>query len=209
MKKHTITMFSVPPLMVFEYEGDMDKVLEYTSSIEYLKGGFVRSKNDYILDDDELKDLKDFCLNCIHQYTNEVIGMNDEIEIQQSWVNECQPGEEQIRDHYHPNSFISGVFYLISDQKNGAPIKFKSDLHKSNFGSIEGDCQNFDQYNYYPSNSAEFTYPSIPGQLLLFSSTITHGVPTNMSDKKRMSIAFNTYPKLPFGNKLGVTYLKG
>ena len=63
MKKHTITMFSVPPLMVFEYEGDMDKVLEYTSSIEYLKGGFVRSKNDYILDDDELKDLKDFWLN--------------------------------------------------------------------------------------------------------------------------------------------------
>ena len=209
MKKHTITMFSVPPLMVFEYQGDMDRVLEYTSNIEYLKGGFTRSKNDYILDVDDLKDLKDFCSNCVHQYAREVIGMGDEIEIQQSWANLCPPGEQQITDHYHSNSFISGVFYLFSDQKNGAPIKFKSDLYKSNFGSIEGDCENSDQSTYYPSNSAEFTYPSIPGQLLLFSSTITHMVPINMSDKKRMSIAFNTYPKLPFGNRLGVSYLRG
>ena len=33
--KDTITMFQVPPLMVFEYGGDMDKLLEYISTLEY------------------------------------------------------------------------------------------------------------------------------------------------------------------------------
>lgn len=213
-KKHTITMFSVPPLMVFEYKGDMNKILEYTSSIEYLQEGYARSKDDYILDDENLKDLKDFCLDCVHEYVKEVVNIDEEIGLQQSWVNLSQPGENQNGDHYHPNSFVSGVFYIFSDQEKGAPIKFKSDLHKSNFGAIQGDYLHFqyypkDRHTYCPSNSAEFTYPSIPGQLLLFSSTITHMVPKNMSDQKRMSIAFNTYPKLPFGNKLGLTYLRG
>ena len=58
MKKHSISMFQVPPLMVFEYEGDMNKVLEYISNIEYMEGGFSRSKNDYILNDDNLKELR-------------------------------------------------------------------------------------------------------------------------------------------------------
>ena len=118
--------------------------------------------------------------------------------------------------HKISNAIVAATRDVILFTSNGggtsttsAPIKFKSDLYKSNFGSIEGDCENSDQSTYYPSNSAEFTYPSIPGQLLLFSSTITHMVPINMSDKKRMSIAFNTYPKLPFGNRLGVSYLRG
>ena len=54
-KTHTINMFQIPPLMVFEYGGDMDKILEYVSNVEYRDStGNIKSENDYILDDDNL-----------------------------------------------------------------------------------------------------------------------------------------------------------
>ena len=211
MKKYAINMFQVPPLMVFDYEGDINKLLEYFSNIEYIKGCSAqlplssRSKNDYILDDENLKDLKQFCLNSVYEYVNEVIGVNDEIEIHQSWVNLNKPGEH-LQEHYHPNSFISGVLYLSSDPEKGAPISFKSELHKSNF-SVQNVPK--EQTAYYPCTSASFDYPSLPGQLILFSSTTSHFVPTNFSDKDRISLSFNTYPKIPFGNRVGQAYIRG
>ena len=213
MKKGSITMFQIPPLMVFEYEGDMNKLLNYVEDLEYTNGGYSleptevrsRSKSSYVLDDDNLKELKQFCLNSVHEYVDEVLGIDEEIEIQQSWVNYNRPGQFH-EEHYHPNSFISGVFYLMSDPEKGAPITFKSDLHRSNFSvhMIQKDPQAF-----YPSAAYAFGYPSVPGQLLLFSSTTSHMVPMNNSDSDRISLSFNTYPKLPFGSDEALTRVRG
>ena len=216
MKKGSINMFQVPPLMVYEYEGDMNKILEYTSNIEFMEGGFSRSTNDYILDNDNLKELKQFCLDSVHDYVDDIMGINDEIEIQQSWVNKNSPGENHP-EHYHPNSFISGVFYVESDPIKGSPITFKSELHKSNFSvqklphSYMTALQSGEQdkpLKYYPCTANSYNYPSIPGQLILFSSMTSHVVPVNLSDKNRISLSFNTYPKLPFGERNGLTYLR-
>tara|TARA_B100001113_G_C21018123_1_gene582340 strand:- start:59 stop:679 length:621 start_codon:yes stop_codon:yes gene_type:complete len=206
MKKHSINMFQIPPLMVFEYEGDMNKLLEHISNIEYVNRDRSRSEDDYVLDDDNLKELRQFCLDSVYEYVDEVLGIDDEIEIQQSWINVSHPGE-QHSEHYHPQSFISGVFYLVSDQEKGAPIVFKSELHKNNF-SVQKLPK--DPYlTYYPCTANTYNYPSIPGQLLLFSSNTSHLVPANASDKERVSLSFNTFPKLPFGNKQGLAYLRG
>ena len=54
-----MTLFEVPPLMVFEYDGDMNKLLEYTSNVEYEQTpGNLKSIDHYILDHNELSDLK-------------------------------------------------------------------------------------------------------------------------------------------------------
>ena len=201
-------MFQVPPLMVFEYEGDMNKDLDYITNIEYLHSTSElssRSKSDYILDDINLKELKQFCLDSVHEYVDDVLGFDDEIEIQQSWVNISKTGQH-LFEHYHPNSFISGVFYFASDQEKGSPITFNSELYKSNF-SVQKLSERVD--TYYPSTAQNFQHPSIPGQLLLFSSTTTHMVQANQSDEDRISLSFNTYPKLPFGNKDGLNILRG
>ena len=206
MKKHSINMFQVPPLMVFEYEGDINKLLEYFSNIEYIQEWrSSRSKNTYVLDDDNLKELRQFCLNSVYEYVNDVTGADDEIEIQQSWVNLNKTGQE-LQEHYHANSFISGVFYLASDPENGAPITFKSELHKSNF-CVQSVSK--EQNSYYPSTADSFTYPSVPGQLLLFSSAVQHHVPPHFSDKDRISLAFNTYHKVPFGREVRLTRVRG
>tara|TARA_E500000331_G_scaffold330490_1_gene352087 strand:+ start:838 stop:1464 length:627 start_codon:yes stop_codon:yes gene_type:complete len=205
--KQTINMFQIPPLMVFEYDGDMNKLLEYVSNIEYRDStGNIKSKSDYILDEKELSVLKKFCLESVQEYISDVLGISDEIEIHQSWVNVNKPGQNHP-EHYHGNSFISGVFYLSSDQEEGSPITFKSELHKSNFSILTVPEDPFAKY--YPSVAASFNYPSIPGELILFSSTTTHLVPTNKSDEVRVSLSFNTYPKIPFGSKVGLTYVRG
>ena len=206
-KINTISMFQIPPLMVFEYGGDMDKLLEYISTLEYQEStGNIKSDNDYILDDENLIDLKKFCLESVQEYISDVLGIKDEIEIQQSWINLNKPGQNHP-EHYHGNSFISGVFYLSSDQEGGAPIAFKSELHKSNFSILIHPDNPYAKY--YSSLAASFKYPSVPGQLLVFSSNTIHSVPQNQSDSVRVSLSFNTYPKIPFGSKKGLTYVRG
>ena len=206
MKKKHINMFQMPPLMVFEYDGDTNKLLEYVSNIEYRDSmGNIKSKSDYILDCKELSKLKKFCLESVQEYVFDVLGIDDEIEIQQSWINVNKPGQNHP-EHYHGNSFISGVFYLYSDQKEGSPITFKSELHKSNFSILTVPKDPF--ANYYPSIAGSFSYPSIPGELILFSSTTTHLVPTNNSNEVRISLSFNTYPKIPFGSKENLTHVR-
>ena len=203
----TINMFSLPPLMVFEYGGDMDKLLEYISTLEYRKkASNMMSDNDYILDDENLIDLRKFCLESVYEYLDEVLGIDNEIEIQQSWINLNQPGQHHP-DHYHGNSFISGVFYILSDEKEGAPICFKSELHKSNFSILTVPKNIF--LKYYPCTAASYFHPSTPGQLVLFSSTTTHCVPTNTTKTPRVSLSFNTYPKIPFGSREHLTYMRG
>ena len=207
MKKYSVNMFQVPPLMVFEYQGDMNNLLEHFSNIEYVQSSAnLKSKDDYVLDDDNLKELKQFCLDSVHEYVNDVIGnTNDEIGIQQSWVNVNKPNQSHPQ-HHHSNSFISGVFYLSSDQEKGSPIIFQSDVHKNNF--FVNILPKHRNDKFYPSTASNFTYPSIPGQLILFSSTTSHFVPANNSDVDRISLSFNTFPHPPFGNKEGLTYLR-
>tara|TARA_E500000331_G_scaffold323773_1_gene339589 strand:+ start:270 stop:896 length:627 start_codon:yes stop_codon:yes gene_type:complete len=208
MKKHSINMFQVPPLMVFEYEGDMEKLVSHVSNIEYRpSSGNLKSETDCILDDPHFEELKQFCLDCIHEYANNVSGITNEIELQQSWVNLNKP-DQSHPEHYHANSFISGVFYLASDQNEGSPIVFKSDLIKNNF-SVRILPNKKGDNTYYPCTAPNFTYPSVPGQLILFSSNTSHFVPRNSSKSDRVSLSFNTFPKLPFGSKHGLTYLRG
>lgn len=204
--KSTLNLFSLPPLMSFDYEGDMDKIIEFVANIDYRKSvDNIKSEDSYILENAELSELKEFCLKCVSEYTKQIISSSHEINIQQSWVNYNKPGQ-QHRQHYHGNSIISGVFYIMSDQESGSPIIFKSDLHKSNFSILLDQNLNRDIYN--PYRSSEYPYPSVPGELILFSSMLSHYVPQNISDKPRVSLSFNTYPEVPFGSEIGLTKVK-
>ena len=201
-----MTLFEVPPLMVFEYGGDMNKLLKYTSNVEYEQTpGNLKSIDHYILDNNELSDLKKFCLKSVAEYLDEVCGFTDEVEIQQSWINVNGTGQHHP-EHFHPNSLISGVFFLESDKSKNSPLVFKSELHKSNFSVA---LPTKDSHTFRPCIAASVMFPSIPGTLLLFSSTITHQVPVNNSTTPRVSLSFNTYPKLPFGDKRGLSYVRG
>jgi uncharacterized protein (TIGR02466 family) len=190
-------MFSMPPLGVFEYDGNLHDLKKFALTTEYKGSPNLKSVNTYILNEPKLKDLKQFCLDSIHQYSKKVVGISHPIELQQSWLNKCNSNVE-IKNHYHSNSFLSGVFYITL----GSPIGFVSDLSKTNY-SIEALPDSPQQF--LPSVIPYFNFPATPGVLLIFSSNTTHCVYPNDSNQPRISLAFNTYSTLPYGDNQRLT----
>ena len=117
-------------------------------------------------------------------------------QITTSWINKTDKSE-YIDKHSHPNSIISGVYYISTTPKC-APIIFSKPHLYSNitFQNIQlaYSGENKNQYNtdYYGINP-------LPGELLMFPSWLEHEVIEQGSEHKRISLAFNTYPKGDIG----------
>lgn len=152
--------------------------------------GNVNSKDTFVLDRSEFKDIRDFIDSSIEDYMNNIIQPKYDTTcyITQSWLNWTEPGGFH-HDHFHPNSFISGVFY-INASGDSDRISFVKEKH-----------DHFDiepaEYNLYNSNN--WWVGVRTGTLILFPSHITHSVPTTTSDNIRISLAFNTYLKGQLG----------
>ncbi len=199
-----IDTFSLSPVVSFDYKGNMNEIIEYSNSIEYKESGGKtnqKSKNHYVLD--ELKDLREFCIKCCEDYCKSICDVNCGIDIQQSWINVNKTGDS-FSSHWHPNSYLSGVFYIASDVKKGAPIRFHNPLKNFSYYpdpqvSMIGTGIMSDGRNKY--TMGQYDIASIPGKLLVFSSMLTHSVPMNRSEESRVSLSFNTTPKRPFGSE--------
>tara|TARA_B100000459_G_scaffold5649_1_gene3595 strand:+ start:705 stop:1367 length:663 start_codon:yes stop_codon:yes gene_type:complete len=200
--------FAMPPIRVYEYKGELEPIIEFLSKEKFLhSNGNVKSENVWILEEPVFADLKEFCLECVHQYSKDITNGGQELEIQQSWVNVNEPGMSHPQ-HWHSNSFLSGVFYLRSEHENGAPIVFSSALR--NFPLYLEPAEREDnekaEHNKYMVSS--FKVATVPGSLLVFSSLMPHQVPTNESDSVRISLSFNTFPKRPFGSDTDLNAVK-
>ena len=163
-----------------------------------------RSKNAYLLDEPEAKDISHHLLSHVNQYAKQLGYDYDEYRFGQSWLSLKQPGQHHSM-HSHPNSLISGVFYFGEPDKATPAIRF----HKTSVGvntSTMSPKMVKDKKNHkYAQESfqVEFT----PGLLVLFPSYLYHSVPVNKSDKVRASIAFNTVPKIGLGEEKNLTEL--
>ena len=195
--KELITMFSTPPLGVFEYDGDLEEVKDAALKEKYVlyenRGNpILQSLDTYSFNLPVFKKIKQFCSDSVHQYQEEVIGSEHPLEMQQSWIN-LYNKNVSLSSHYHSNSFLSGIFFLTK----GSPIAFFSDVHKTNY-TMETYCP--DPNRYLPSTNRSFTYPPRPGLLLVFSSQTPHAVLNQESEEQRISVSFNMFPKLPYGD---------
>lgn len=153
--------------------------------------GNITTDDRRILDSSEMTDLKLFFENVIEMYMNSIIQPKYETNayITQSWLNYTKPGGYH-HEHHHPNSFISGVFYVNGDGMNDK-IVFTKERH-----------EHFDiQSNVYNLHNAQTWWlPAETGTLILFPSHLTHSVPITKSKKMRVSLAFNTYLKGQLGD---------
>jgi len=103
------------------------------------------------------------------------------------WLN-ISNFKEGNRTHCHPNSDISGVYYVKTPEECGRltlehPIK-----HTLDFAETPMKVQNFNSYN-----ATEWWMPPVADTLYLFPSWLNHFVEPNMNKtKERISISFNT-----------------
>lgn len=159
--------------------------------------GNTRGEDGYVLNQPMFSEIKQFIMQNIKEYISKIYGNIElNVYITQSWANYTKPKEFHHR-HNHPNSFISGVFY-ISAIKGEDMIQFVKerntvfDIHTTN-------------RNNYNSNDVAILVET--GDLVLFPSNFTHMVPLTTSNETRISIAFNTFIRGYIGDEQSSTAL--
>tara|TARA_R110002126_G_scaffold45161_1_gene128413 strand:+ start:1390 stop:1989 length:600 start_codon:yes stop_codon:yes gene_type:complete len=139
-----------------------------------------------VLENKELKVLKNWIINNINIYFEEIYKPKSKVKlyITQSWCNYTKENQYHHK-HRHPNSFISGVYYIdVNEQKD--KITFFNDIYKQL--NIEAS-----EYNLYNSTSWFFNLKN--NSLVLFPSNLEHMVESVTSKTERVSLSFNTFLK--------------
>ena len=183
-------LFSIP-LMSFNY-GEISNY-EFNIFDRYLKRAkenkfnYVTNENYFL--DKELPSLRKFIENSIDTYVSEVVGLDKyqgiNFQITQSWINISPPGCFGHHEHSHPNSYISGVFYIkVNDNDN---IIFKNEFVSKR--DIRLESQNF---NFF--NTGQLSYPVKKAELILFPSNLVHQVDPIDGGSDRISLSFNVFP---------------
>ena len=158
--------------------------------------------NDTYIFDTKLTKLKEFCERRVADYVKEIINPQKELDfyITQSWLNITKPGQFH-HQHSHPNSIISGVFY-VTTVENDQII----------FHDPQSKVKQILQLDPTAASNA-FNSDVFIGvktlDLLLFPSWLEHSVkPNEAQSTDRISISFNTFVRGTIGIKEGLTELQ-
>ena len=160
--------------------------------------GNSKTINSYVLNEKPLKQLKNDLTNASHKYYKNIFATYNKITpyITQSWLNYNVKGEHH-HSHEHPNSIVSGVFYLKADEAHD-----KITFHKDKYSQI-----NFETNEYNTWNSLTWWIPVKSGDILLFPSYLNHSVETKQDNNLRISLAFNTFVRGNIGSREGLSEL--
>ncbi len=198
----TINGIFPTPIYISKLDRELNKeelsFIDKTKSDIFKNQGNITSNDNYILNNKEFKNLKlDLDLR-IGDYFNKVISPSNNITpyITQSWLNYTETNEFHHK-HQHPNSLVSGVFYINCDEEFDK-IKFFND----NYKTIKLEAKD---WNIWNSESWWFTVKT--GDIILFPSSLTHMVETKEGTNTRISLAFNVFIKGTFGNNKALTEL--
>jgi uncharacterized protein (TIGR02466 family) len=161
--------------------------------------GNLTSVDNYILNNPALSSLRSFLQECVDAYLRIVYAPKNEITLRftQSWTNYTKKTQHH-HTHSHPNSFISGVFYVNADKDTDKIFFFSGKQFLISLTPIE--------HNIF--NSKDWFFPVNTGDLILFPSSLVHAVDTVTTDSTRISLAFNTFPVGILGDNQGLTELK-
>ncbi len=160
--------------------------------------GNITSNNNYILNEKPFVNLKKELYLKVQDYFDKVISPANNITpyITQSWLNYTETNQYHHK-HAHPNSLVSGVFYINCHEKHDK-IKFFNDK----YSTIKPEVKD---YNIWNSETWWFSVKT--GDVILFPSSLTHMVETKQGDNTRISLAFNVFIKGTVGNNKNLTEL--
>ena len=172
--------------------------IDKTKLDTYNNEGNTTSNDNYILNQEIFKSLKEELYLRIQDYFDKVISPANNITpyITQSWLNYTETNQYHHK-HEHANSLVSGVFYINCHEEHDK-IKFFNDTYKT----IKPEIKN---WNIWNSQSWWFSVKT--GDIILFPSSLTHMVENKQGDNTRISLAFNVFIKGIVGNNKSLTEL--
>jgi uncharacterized protein (TIGR02466 family) len=164
----------------------------------YKNDGNITSNNNYILNEKPFANIKKELDLKVQDYFDKVISPANNITpyITQSWLNYTETNQYHHK-HAHPNSLVSGVFYINCHEEHDK-IKFFND----NYKTIKLEIKDWNIWN-----SESWWFPVKTGNVILFPSSLTHMVETKQGDNTRISLAFNVFIKGTVGNNKNLTEL--
>jgi hypothetical protein len=160
--------------------------------------GNITSRDNYILNQEIFKDLKNELQLVIQDYFDKIICPSNDITpyITQSWLNYTETNQYHHK-HSHNNSLVSGVLYINCNEEFDK-IKFFNDTYKT----ILPDIKNWNLWN-----AETWWFPVMTKDIILFPSSLTHMVETKQGTNTRISLAFNVFIKGTVGNNKNLTEL--
>jgi uncharacterized protein (TIGR02466 family) len=164
----------------------------------YKNDGNITSNDNYILNQKVFGSLKEDLYLRVEDYFKKVLSYTDAVTpyITQSWLNYTETNQYHHK-HQHPNSLVSGVFY-VNCHEEFDKIKF----FRNDYQTIKPEIKDWNLYN---SETWWFTVKT--GDIILFPSYLTHMVETKEGDNTRISLAFNVFIKGTIGNNKNLTEL--
>ena len=164
----------------------------------YKNDGNITSNNNYILNEKPFINIKKELDSRVQDYFDKVISPANNITpyITQSWLNYTETNQYHHK-HAHPNSLVSGVFYINCHEEHDK-IKFFND----NYKTIKLEVKDWNMWN-----SESWWFSVKTGDVILFPSSLTHMVETKQGDNTRISLAFNVFIKGTVGNNKQLTEL--
>jgi len=181
------TLFSTPvwsKILSEDFSALLKKIIEkkfdQTGALISNKGGYQSNNIRYIKDED----LQNF-ISVLNRNLQSVIEQceilgNRKFEIGNCWVNINEKGNSNDQ-HYHPNSFLTGVFYFEIENDSGDLVLLRPDLMKHYTNIMSNNENLFQLIKVKPKKNS----------LIIFPSWLEHKVEPNNTNKPRISFAFN------------------
>ena len=148
------------------------------------------SSDLYILNRDELSDIKKVLTDSVNQYFKEMVNSDKDVElyITTSCINIYKNGDSH-HVHLHRNSIVSAVLYI--DTCEDDTISF-SNPNTDFFGNLR-----FTESSKTKWLAPEWVLPATTNRLIMFPATLPHFVSPrpNICKGTRVSLAFNTWIK--------------
>jgi len=131
---------------------------------------------------EEYKELYKWFDECLEDYRKSFQYHCEKFKIILSWANKSNK-DGSHRMHVHPNSFISGVYYL---SENTSPTYFEDPRYQRRGGWVVA--------TQHPIDDNVWTCPSETGSLVLFPSWLPHYTEAQPFEDWRYTISFNAIP---------------
>jgi uncharacterized protein (TIGR02466 family) len=187
----TLHNLFIQPIACFKLKQNLKNLYSFSISLKNSRvrtnvGGFQSNDLDFLNEKelqpfikDLIKNTKKFC---------KIFSFKDDLEpfIDNLWVN-INGYKDFNQTHYHPNSIISGAYY-INVPENSGNIVFHNSAFDLMYPLNYFKINSFNQYN----SSTWWVKPK-NNLLILFPSWFKHHVEPNLSNEKRISISFNIY----------------
>jgi len=151
-----------------------------------------------ILETYKLYRIRNFCQKHLDLYLKHNCKVEQEFYIHRSWLTKKEISQNH-QLHDHPNSIVSGIFYLHAPPDSGT-LEFVN--HENNFLNKRFDfTYDFTEFNHLNSTSCHLDVCNT--SMVIFPSWLRHSVANNRGNQSRVCIAFNAFVKDYFQTYVG------